>query len=139
LIWGVLSDERTSRSFMFAAAGLQECSHWRVQVPQDSRPYFTVSNLMLSQPGGPGPRIYIQLHPRTLGYLVIASYDSHCYGGGIGTRLHAGVNAWSKSKSHYDRQSVGQSVLVSGAHLGPATNFSISLRFSFRQLRFVML
>jgi hypothetical protein len=34
----------------------------------------------------------------------------------------------SKSKSHY-----GQSVLVSGAHLGPATNFSISLRFSFRQ------
>jgi hypothetical protein len=29
----------------------------------------------------------------------------------------------SKSKSHYDRQSVGQSVLVSCAHLGPATNF----------------
>jgi hypothetical protein len=25
----------------------------------------------------------------------------------------------SKSKPHYDRQSVGQSVLVSGAHLGP--------------------
>jgi hypothetical protein len=30
----------------------------------------------------------------------------------------------SKSKSQYDRQSVGQSVLVSGAHLGPATNVS---------------
>jgi hypothetical protein len=47
----------------------------------------------------------------------------------------------SKSKSHYNRQLVGQSVLVPGAHLGPATNFnfSISLRFSFRQLRFVML
>jgi hypothetical protein len=29
----------------------------------------------------------------------------------------------SKSKSHYDRQSVGQSVLVPGAHLGPANNF----------------
>jgi hypothetical protein len=28
-----------------------------------------------------------------------------------------------------------QSVLVSGAHLGPATNFSFCLRFSFRQLR----
>jgi hypothetical protein len=40
-----------------------------------------------------------------------------------------------KLKIHYDRQSVGQSVLVSGAHLGPATNFSFSLRFSFRQLR----
>jgi hypothetical protein len=31
----------------------------------------------------------------------------------------------SKSKSHYDRQSVGQSVLVSRAHLGPLTNFGL--------------
>jgi hypothetical protein len=45
----------------------------------------------------------------------------------------------SKSKRQYDRQSVGHSVLVSGAHLGPATNLSFSLRFSFRQLRFVIL
>jgi hypothetical protein len=44
-----------------------------------------------------------------------------------------------KSKSHYDRQSVGQSVLASGTHLGPATNFSFSLRFFFRQLLFVIL
>jgi hypothetical protein len=29
----------------------------------------------------------------------------------------------------YDRQSVGQSVLVSGAHLGPVTNFAFSLKF----------
>jgi hypothetical protein len=29
----------------------------------------------------------------------------------------------------YDRQSVGQSVLVSGAHLGPVTNFYFSLKF----------
>jgi hypothetical protein len=29
----------------------------------------------------------------------------------------------------YDRQSVGQSVMVSGAHLGPVTNFSFSLKF----------
>jgi hypothetical protein len=42
----------------------------------------------------------------------------------------------SKSKSHYDRQSVGQTVMVSGAHLGPATNFSFSSRFFFRQLLF---
>jgi hypothetical protein len=33
------------------------------------------------------------------------------------------------------RQSVGQSVLVSGAHLGPVAPFSFSLKFSFRQLR----
>jgi hypothetical protein len=45
----------------------------------------------------------------------------------------------SKSKSHYDRQAVGQSVLVSCSHLGPATNFSFSLRFSFRQFLFVIL
>jgi hypothetical protein len=34
-----------------------------------------------------------------------------------------------KLKLYYDRQSVGKSVLVSGAHLGPATNFSSSLKF----------
>jgi hypothetical protein len=43
----------------------------------------------------------------------------------------------SKSKSHYDRQSVGQFVLVSGTHLGPATNFAFSLRVSCRQLRLI--
>jgi hypothetical protein len=30
----------------------------------------------------------------------------------------------SKSKLYYNRQSVGQSVLMSGTHLGPVTNFS---------------
>jgi hypothetical protein len=30
----------------------------------------------------------------------------------------------SKSKLYYGRRPVGQSVLVSGTHLGPATNFS---------------
>jgi hypothetical protein len=49
------------------------------------------------------------------------------------------VNIWSKSKSHYDRQSVGQSGLVSGAHLGPAANFSSSLRFSLDSCGFVIL
>jgi hypothetical protein len=40
------------------------------------------------------------------------------------------------SKLYYDRQSVGQSVLVSGTHLGPATNFfPLSLWVFFRQLR----
>jgi hypothetical protein len=33
------------------------------------------------------------------------------------------------------KSSVGQSVLVSGAHLGPATNFSFLLEISFRQMR----
>jgi hypothetical protein len=39
----------------------------------------------------------------------------------------------------YDRQSVGQSVLVSGAHLGLATNFSFSLKFILDSCVFVIL
>jgi hypothetical protein len=49
------------------------------------------------------------------------------------------LNLNSKLKLIYDRQSVGQSVLVSGAHLGPATNFSFSLRFSLDSCEFVIL
>jgi hypothetical protein len=45
----------------------------------------------------------------------------------------------SKSKSHYDRLTVGQSVLVSGAHLGPATNITFSLKFSSDSCVFVIL
>jgi hypothetical protein len=44
-----------------------------------------------------------------------------------------------KLKLNYDRQSVGQSVLVSGAHLGPVTNFSFSLIFSLDSCGFVIL
>jgi hypothetical protein len=32
-------------------------------------------------------------------------------------------------KKNYDRQSVGQSVLVSGAHMGPVNNFSFAMKF----------
>jgi hypothetical protein len=39
----------------------------------------------------------------------------------------------------YDRQSVGESVLVSGTHLGPSTNFSFSLKFSLDSFGFVIL
>jgi hypothetical protein len=44
-----------------------------------------------------------------------------------------------KLKLYYDRQSVGQSVLVSGTHLGPATNFSFSLKSSLDSCGFVIL
>jgi hypothetical protein len=54
-----------------------------------------------------------QLYPRALGSLFVASYDSQGYGGGILTRLHTGPIVLSKSKSQYDRRSVGQFVLVS--------------------------
>jgi hypothetical protein len=43
-----------------------------------------------------------------------------------------------KSKLFYDRRSVGQSVLVSGHHLGSATNFSFSFtEIIFRRFRFL--
>jgi hypothetical protein len=44
-----------------------------------------------------------------------------------------------KLKLNYDRQSVGHSVLVSGTHLGPVTNFSFSLKFSLGSCGFVIL
>jgi hypothetical protein len=44
-----------------------------------------------------------------------------------------------KLKLIYDWQSVGQSVLVSGTHLGPATNFSFSLKFPLDSCGFVIL
>jgi hypothetical protein len=45
----------------------------------------------------------------------------------------------NKLKLIYDRHSVGQSVLVSGAHLGHTTNFSFSLKFSLDNCVFVIL
>jgi hypothetical protein len=39
----------------------------------------------------------------------------------------------------YDLQSVGQSVLVSGVHLGPVTNFSFSSKFPSDSCVFVIL
>jgi hypothetical protein len=96
LIWGALCDERTGLSFITAANPRQR-SHSRVRVPRDWLPYFTVSDSRLPQPGGPGPRIYIpqqqvpQLYAQVLSFLFVAPYDPQGCGGGIGTRLHAGV------------------------------------------------
>jgi hypothetical protein len=41
LIWGAISDERTGLSFTISA-GTRHRSHYRVRVPWDWRPYFTV-------------------------------------------------------------------------------------------------
>jgi hypothetical protein len=54
---GALSDERMGLSFTNAADPRQRSHSW-VRVPQDSWPYFTVSDSRLPQPGGPGPHIY---------------------------------------------------------------------------------
>jgi hypothetical protein len=49
--------------------------------------------------------------------------------------LMEGAGRHMKLKLIYDRQSVGQSVLVPGNHLGPVTNFVSLLEIFFRQLR----
>jgi hypothetical protein len=46
LMWGVLSDERTSLLFA-TPAGPRQRNHSRVRVSWDSRPYFTVSDSRL--------------------------------------------------------------------------------------------
>jgi hypothetical protein len=58
VVSSALSDERTSLSFTIAA-GPRQRGHSQVRVPRYSRPYFTVSDSRLPQPGGPGPRMYI--------------------------------------------------------------------------------
>jgi hypothetical protein len=44
-----------------------------------------------------------------------------------------------KLKFIYDQQLVGQSVLVSGAHLEPVTNFSFAMKFPVDSCGFVIL
>jgi hypothetical protein len=81
--------------------------------------HILLSHLRLSQPGGPGPRIYIPQEqggpviPRALGSCFVASYDLQ----GSGWR-------WSSS---CDRQSIDQFVWVSGLTLGPLTRFYLAL------------
>jgi hypothetical protein len=46
LMWGALSDERTGLSFTIAPGPCQ-CWHFRIRLPLDSWPYFTVSDSRL--------------------------------------------------------------------------------------------
>jgi hypothetical protein len=46
LMWGTVFDDRTGLSFIIVV-GPRQRSHSRVQVPWDSRPYFTVSDSRL--------------------------------------------------------------------------------------------
>jgi hypothetical protein len=109
---GALSDERTSLSFTIAAGPLQRC-HSRVRVPRESRPYFTVSDSRLLQPGGPGPRIYI---PQQQGGSVMPPGTGYPFRGLLGLtglRLryskplphgllsHSGSNSQWTTSPHY--------------------------------------
>jgi hypothetical protein len=95
--------------------------------------------LRLPQPGGPGPRIYIPQEqggldiPPGTGFpfrrlLRLAKLLQWRYSipppHGIPRSIEVEVEVEVEVKIIYDRQSVGQSVLMSDAHLGHATNFS---------------
>jgi hypothetical protein len=43
----------------------------------------------------------VELYPQALGSLLVASYDSQGYGGGIPPRLHTGLIHFSVSFNHY--------------------------------------
>jgi hypothetical protein len=66
---------------------------------------------------------------------LITCCDANCLRGAELSFRSNRFLALLKLKSHYERQSVGQSVLVSGAHLGPATKFFFLLEIFFRHLR----
>jgi hypothetical protein len=98
-------------------AGLRQRSHSQVRVLRDSWPHFTVSDLRLLQPGGPGLHIYI---PHERGFPVITPDTVFPF-----RRLLLLDCQFSKSKSKsklcYDRRSAGQSVLEKSTHLGLTT------------------
>jgi hypothetical protein len=58
IMWGALSEERMGLSFI-TVPGPRQRNHSRIWVTRDSWPYFIISRFEITQPGGPGPRIYI--------------------------------------------------------------------------------
>jgi hypothetical protein len=80
LMWDALSYDMMGLSLTIVA-GPRQRSHSRVRVLRDSWPYFTVSDLRIPQPGGPGPRIYSpqeqsgQLYTQAVASLFFASYE----------------------------------------------------------------
>jgi hypothetical protein len=120
LVWvpsltrGCLKCTRTS-----ATVPCQWC-HSRVQVQQNLRPYLTVSF---------ETRFPFCLFLR----LAVLRWS-------ILTPLRMGLQGQkSRSELSYDRRSVGQSILVSGHHLAPATNFPFSsAEIIYRHLRFFL-
>jgi hypothetical protein len=59
---------REDGSVFYNCCCLRQRSHSQVRVPRGLWPHFTVSDLRLPEPGGPGPCIYI---PQEQGGLVI--------------------------------------------------------------------
>jgi hypothetical protein len=105
-----------------------------------------LSQLRLTLPGRTVPRIYIlqeqggPVIPLVTGFpfhrlLRLAGLEWRYSNPPPHRSLTKLPKSKSKSKLYYDWRSVGQSVLVLGMHLGPATNFSHLSLIIFRQLR----
>jgi hypothetical protein len=75
----------------------------------------------LPQPGEPGQRMYI---PQKQGGPLQSQSQFTTDGQSVNQYvLVPSLRGFRQIKLYYDCRSVGQSVLVSGTHLGPATNF----------------
>jgi hypothetical protein len=104
--------------------------------------HITVSNLRHLHPEGSGPHIYI---PRNRAFQSLQDKAMlHWWSVSVLVPSPSPDVPPIKLKLNYDwesysRQSVGQSVLASGDHLGPVTNFSFSLKFSLDIWEFVIL
>jgi hypothetical protein len=92
-MWDALPDERTGLSFTSASAVILRSESLGTHNQLVCLRFETLPNLKCQVP------IFIshtnrvaQLYPQALGSLFVASYDSQGYGGGIGTRLHAGCS-----------------------------------------------
>jgi hypothetical protein len=79
-----------------------------------------VANVVTLRSKSRRTRSRILLSHLRLGALSVAFYDSQGYGGGILSLLHT-VAIEVNLKLFWDRQSVGQSVLVPGTHPTPMT------------------
>jgi hypothetical protein len=87
-MWGAFSDEVMCLSFTVGAVSRQR-SLSRVQVPQNSRPYFIVSSETPPTWRARSPRNRVtQFYHWALGSPFVASCDSQGYGGGVLAHLH---------------------------------------------------
>jgi hypothetical protein len=135
---GALSDDRTDLSFIATAVPRQH-SHFRVRVKRHSCSCFTVSDSSLPNLQGQVP-VFISPRNKMAVYTPKHWVPFRCLLGLEGLRWRytnpllrlRTNNSKSKSKLHYDRRSLSQSVSLWDTYRGPKTRFlllSDSCRF----------
>jgi hypothetical protein len=102
---------REDGSVVYNCCCLRQRNHSQVRVPQGSWPHFTVSDLRLPQPGGPGPCIYI---PQEQGGPVIPP------GTGLHSLLQIVLLITSRHVPHRKHRSTVAFVSVAGGTCLPS-------------------